>query len=918
MLSSPRDVQTGTVIDARYTVEGFAAQGGMGAVYRGRDEVTGSAVAIKFLASEQPGHATRFSQEVQVLSRLVHPGVVRYLASGRTTDGLPYLVMEWLEGETLRKCLTRAQLSIAQAILVARCTCEALAAAHAQNIVHRDLKPSNLFLVNGECGQVKLLDFGVARYEESGRTLTQSGVILGTVGYMSPEQALGARDVDLRSDLFAVGCILYECLAGRAAFTGDNAVAILAKILREDPPSLPHLRADVSDGLATLVEALLAKEASARPADTAEVLQKLAALEAEPAPRPRFAPTLPRLTTSERRVVAVILGQPHQHEQSTVRMAGASEEPENGLASAVLEAARGFGVEPIWLCDGSVMVVISEQSTAVAQSALALRCALSLRRSVPDLRLSVATGRVENTAIGPIGGAIDSAAALLNMERDDETMLGVAIDDTTAALVEQSFVVQRRSGFRFVIAERTERSPARKLLGEATPFLGRGKELALLERTLSECIEDSVARVVLVTGPPGQGKSRLRHEFVAGIRETPVPKVLLAQADPTGADSVLLLIKKLVRRAAGLKDDAPAGERYASLGAYLQTLCPETDTQLLCEFLGELVGAPSPAPPSTELRAARNDAQIMGMWLRRSFTRLLAAECEKQPLLLVLEDLHWSDSISSSYINNALHELADRPLMVLALARPELEQAAPRLWSSAEPQLVRLGRLTPRAAEQLIKAVLSEKQGQDIDLAGIVERADGNPFHLEELIRRVAEGGQDTLPETVLALIQSRLDRLEPPARRFVRAASLFGETFWAGGVHEVLGTTAHDGDSNEQVLQTLLRDEVVTLQHESRFHGEQEYTFRHGLLREAAYATLTAEDHRRGHLLAGLWLERMGAKDSRTIAQHFELAEAPDRAVPWLLAAAREAADGGDVDAAVRLAQDGLDCQPTGETAGL
>jgi tetratricopeptide (TPR) repeat protein len=227
-----------------------------------------------------------------------------------------------------------------------------------------------------------------------------------------------------------------------------------------------------------------------------------------------------------------------------------------------------------------------------------------------------------------------------------------------------------------------------------------------------------------------------------------------------------------------------------------------------------------------------------------------------------------------------------------------------------------LGRLTPRSAERLVRAVLGPATPAST-VTRIVERADGNAFYLEELIRRIAEGGGDTLPETVLALAQSRLERLEPDARRVVRAAGVFGEVFWRGGVASLLGagTAATDLDT---WLDVLCEREVLTAAHETRVPGEQQYSFRHDLLREAAYAMLTDSDRTTGHRLAGEWLEAAGERDPLSLADHFERGGEPKRAMPWLLRSALTALSGGNVEAALALGHRGVACGAEGGERGL
>src|SRR5262249_48965914 len=157
-------------------------------------------------------------------------GIVRYVAHGAMPTGEAYLAMEWLEGEDLRSRLAREGLTLEESITLAIRVAEALGAAHAHAIVHRDLKPTNLFLRGRQVEDVKLLDFGIAQLG-GGTRMTRTDMLLGTPGYMAPEQARSGQIVDARADVFSLGCVLFECLTGKPAFSGDHLMAVLAKIL---------------------------------------------------------------------------------------------------------------------------------------------------------------------------------------------------------------------------------------------------------------------------------------------------------------------------------------------------------------------------------------------------------------------------------------------------------------------------------------------------------------------------------------------------------------------------------------------------------------------------------------------------------------------------------------------------------------
>src|SRR5262249_11885284 len=160
-----------------------------------------------------------------------HPAIVRYVAHGVARAGEHWLALEWLEGEDLGQRIERARLTVRECLEMAERAASALACAHARGMVHRDLKPPDLFLPRGRVASLRVLDFGIARVVGSARRLTGTGVLMGTLGYVAPEQMQDLGDVGPRADVFSLGCVLFECLTGRPTFPGTHPMAVLAKIL---------------------------------------------------------------------------------------------------------------------------------------------------------------------------------------------------------------------------------------------------------------------------------------------------------------------------------------------------------------------------------------------------------------------------------------------------------------------------------------------------------------------------------------------------------------------------------------------------------------------------------------------------------------------------------------------------------------
>ncbi|MGH7644847.1 MAG: serine/threonine-protein kinase, partial [Gemmatimonadales bacterium] len=232
-----------TAVAGRYAVERELGAGGMATVYLARDTRHGRAVAIKVLRPELAAvlGGDRFLREIEIAAQLNHPHILPLYDSGQA-DGLLFYVMPYVEGESLRKRITtERQLPLDEALGIARQVAGALAYAHRHDVVHRDIKPENILLHEGEA---LVADFGIAIAIRAagGERLTETGLSLGTPHYMSPEQATGERQVDARSDVYSLGCVLYEMLAGQPPHTGPTAQAIVAQLLTTRAPDVRALR----------------------------------------------------------------------------------------------------------------------------------------------------------------------------------------------------------------------------------------------------------------------------------------------------------------------------------------------------------------------------------------------------------------------------------------------------------------------------------------------------------------------------------------------------------------------------------------------------------------------------------------------------------------------------------------------------
>jgi len=261
------------MLGGRYRVHDELGRGGMAKVYRGEDTVLGRTVAIKVLApqyADDPNFVTRFRREAQAAARLSNPNVVSVFDTG-DEDDVHFIVMEYVEGRTLADYVAGGgRIMPERAIDIGIDVCRALEAAHEQGVVHRDIKPGNIMVTAS--GDVKVTDFGIARMATGAETVAQTAAVLGTASYLSPEQAQG-QPVDGRTDIYSLGCVLYEMVTGRPPFIGDSTVAVASKHVLEQPVPPSRLNRDVSPDLDAVILRALAKNPENR-YQTAEDLRR--------------------------------------------------------------------------------------------------------------------------------------------------------------------------------------------------------------------------------------------------------------------------------------------------------------------------------------------------------------------------------------------------------------------------------------------------------------------------------------------------------------------------------------------------------------------------------------------------------------------------------------------------------------------
>jgi RNA polymerase sigma-70 factor (ECF subfamily) len=433
---------------AHYQILSPVGAGGMGEVYRARDARLDRDVAVKVLPERlagMPEALARFEREAKALAAFSHPNLVAIFDVG-TDQGICFAVMEYLAGETLRERLRQGALPLARVLEIGTAVADGLAAAHALGVIHRDLKPANVFLTAS--GQVKILDFGLARFTSPGPLgptvdyLTEAGQVMGTAGYMSPEQARGEL-LDGRCDIFSLGCVLYEMATGRSPFPGDNAAEVLAAILRDQPADMDASGTRFSPGMKLLVERCLAKQ----PADRFPSVKEVAV-------------ALRTLARSDEKTPAVVSGSPARP----------------CVAVLPLQNFSANKTETEYIVDGMTEVLIAELAKNRALRVVSRTTVMQFKNSRTPLReiaRELGADAIVEGSVLLAGASVRITAQLIRAGSDEHLWAESYLREVRDVLIVQSEVARAvAQEIKVVLFDEVYRSESRRVLATLIRLLG--------------------------------------------------------------------------------------------------------------------------------------------------------------------------------------------------------------------------------------------------------------------------------------------------------------------------------------------------------------------------------------------------------------------------------------------------------------
>lgn len=837
-------------------------------------DADGQQIALKVVSAKfaSADVLARFEREAGI--RIDHPNVVRTLGAGSTDTGEHYIALELLRGEPLNKALQRAPLPVKAVVDLGRQVCDGLTAAHARGFVHRDLKPGNVFICDD--GTIKLLDFGIARSLEPDpkAQLTMEGSVIGTPGYLAPEQARGERGADPRSDLWALGVILYQALTGVQPFLRDTQVATILAVVLEQPQPLAALAPQAPGPLVDAISRCLQKAAADRWASAADLGAALQRVDLT-SPAPVVAASIPvhSKMPEEKRVVALVLA------SGVHNLAG-------------LEATvSDWGGELIPMLGGRAIGVFGGQAWEGDEAQRAVSAAVAARQTARWV--AVASGRASGA-----GGAV-SGDAVRAVERACATQRqGVAVDAQAARSLAGVPLEQVSDGV-FEVDPNTElRHSLGSIPVSTLPLLGREAETAQLDTVVSAIVDEGRSSLILVTGPPGIGKSRIRWELERRLANTDV-RVVLAGAESHRRGSSMHLLANAVRST--LSYTTAAGMREALYTLTRELIDDPAWAEESAESITALLGLSHETAPTI---SRVSDPQLMFDKLRVALSDFFSMMAERGPTALIFDDLQWADEDSLAVLRDLAERSRDAPLLMFLAARPELLDREEDLLPLADAI-----RIQPRGlSKKHVAAVAAAIAGRPVDatlIDTVSHRTGGNPMFVEQIFRELAEQRLlDTsidelpIPLDVEASVQSRLDHLPREEKELCKVAAVFGDAFSAPGL-AALGVEGAD------VLLGRLSRRGLTSRRGGR--SRSHYQFQTQLIADVAYRMIP--DNVRGelHRSAAQHLAKQDGAEAEAVAHHYEEGGEVAEAAKFYVRAALRASRRGDNQSALRCSEKAL-----------
>ncbi|WP_437564580.1 TOMM system kinase/cyclase fusion protein [Sorangium sp. So ce542] len=943
--------EVGAALKDRYEILTELGRGGYATVYKARQLATDQQVAIKVLRLPDGGDAeaneqriARFQGEMRLCAKMHHPNIVRLLDSGRAEGDIVYSVFELVPGKDLAHVLAaEGRLAPLEARHLMMQVLDALACAHAEGVIHRDLKPANIMITpTGARRNALVLDFGIGALTEEAWsddrarvTLTHESV--GTPAYAAPEQ-LRNQPATPRSDLYAWGLVLMECITGRRVVGGETMAEMAAQQLSPDPVPIPDELAD--HPLGSTLRRVTAKDPEARDVTASGLLLELETCDVS-ALQQRIALTLAGTVASEGRAIAAELGDKLGRDGPPSRLIEGERRQITAVSCSLTASSAGPGATDTDADELDQLLGVQQAAcTAIARrfdghiagalgdtvlyyfgyptareddarraARVALAMAAEVRRSSAALeaerqvrieaRIGIHTGLVVTRELreqasadhGYIMGATPKVASRLSAMAEPGT---IVVSGDAHRLLRKQFSFEQAGACPVdggapvdVFLLRGDSSQGIRDL----PLVGRERELDLLLSSFAQ-VCGGTGQAVLLTGEPGIGKSHLsralRQQIGAGDC-----KWLECRCTPDSANSALHPIIDLIERELDLRTEAAPEGRLDRLEALLSRY--GFDVEEAVPLFAVLLSLPLPERWKTIGVSSQKQREM----IRNAVLSLLFEMAERQPVVLAMEDLHWADPSTLELLGHLVGELPSARLLALFSARPEFTPA----WSPKAALQIQLGRMGRREVELMSMKITGGRALSPSAIDLVASRTDGVPLFVEELVLMMLESGalverdgryalsgplsSGAIPASLRDLLVARLDRLGR-AKETAQLAAAIGREFSFDLLREA--SPLAESDVQEDLDKLVAADLVY---HKRRLK-KATYLFKHALVRDAAYDSMLKRSRQGVHgrivrALEGRFPE-VALERPDLLAQHHAAAEQKRQALGYAHKAAMAA----------------------------
>lgn len=947
-----KELTRGKVFAKRYKIIGKLGEGGMGVVYKAKDIKLKRTVALKFPSREflkNKEEQMRFVREAQTAALLDHPNICTVYEIDRA-EGQTYIVMSYIEGQSLKEKIKSGPLKPKEALDVAIQVAEGLQEAYEKGVIHRDIKSDNIMITKKE--QAKIMDFGLAK-ESQGTDVTRTASIMGTVLYMSPEQVCG-ESVDHRTDIWSLGVVLYEALTAEMPFSGEHTGAVIHSILNKFPKLPSEIKGDIPSKLERIVLKCLRKFVEDRYQSATELLSDFYELK-DRERREKKGIGVPDLRETyketERRQATVVFVKVSGYEELQEKVG-----PEEAASimnscfemfSSIIEKYGGrkhriLGNRVSALF--GVPVAIENAPIEAVNAAIEMRNELykfnAARRlnTYLDIHIGINSGIVIAGPIGPdgreysiIGTSVDLASQILDLTEKRKIYVGPLTHRYTRGCFDYqqlkpvSLKGKKEPVVLFELlsvkekVHREQFSPDRMIHSE---MVGKNKELNKLELHVFKVINDE-GSIVNVIGEAGIGKSRLVAELLG---KDAIKKItcLRGRALSFGKNLSYYPIINILKNWGNIKEEDSERESASKIEEAIRRIYPDGVDEVF-PFIAILMGMKLAGRHADRVRGVEGDA--MEKLILKNIRELITREAKLCPLVFILEDLHWAD-MSTIELLESLYRLAENNrILFINIFRPNYRETSERLLESIRERCpgyhseIYLEPLDEKQCDLLIQNLLKATGIPENVRIGIANRAEGNPFFIEEVLRSFIDEGivelrggkfkvtekidSVIIPETIKEVIMTRIDRLNERTKSLLKEASVIGKYFF----YKILTNVAKTIEGIDESLEYLQRIQLI--QKRERLE-EIEYLFKHALAHEVTYESILLKMRKELHIKVAEAIESVFSdrlyEFYGMLAFHYSRGDEMEKAEEYLLKAGEEALKAAASYEALNYFQDAME----------